>query len=628
MTSLQSASKEPVVGLALTATPELIDALAAEPRVARIEYDALVQLPEVTPSQLIDAEWNIEAVHAPELWERGFTGQGVTVAVLDSGVDVNHPALASRYRGGPAGWYDPYRQTTIPYDPSGHGTLVAGVILGKADSGPVIGVAPDAQWVAAKIFRDDDSAENSEILKAFQWVLDPDGNPATDDSVADVVNNSWGFEEAPGTCDSLFRPAIQNLKSAGIAVVFSAGNTGPGRGVSPANYTESFAVGAINRFSLLADFSGLGPSECDGSIFPEVVAPGDHIFTSDSGGGYSFVTGTSFSAPHVSGAMALLLSVAPSLSTAELERILKSSATDLGPVGPDNAYGFGLINVLSAFSLINGDPQISVHDSAPPFEDLRLDFGHVPPGATATQTATVRNAGEGSLQIGDIGTVQAPFALAADECSGHVLTAGQSCSISLRFTPSALATYAEIIDIPSSDPDQTVTTLQLLGEGNAPPPAPQLVFPGNGASGINVPVTLAWTQSPDANGDAITQIVQISERNDFSDSDPQQVRVSKNHSTVLISGAGGFFFFGLGAGIKRRRLLASLLLAAAVSLLFACSGGSDSPAEDSAQPLPGEIFTQTVTDLTADTTYYWKVVSTDSRGATAESEVFSFTTRP
>ncbi len=616
-----------VNGLALDATPELIAVLAAEPRVERIEYDALVQLPDITPSALNDAEWNIKAVHAPELWALGLNGQGVTVAVLDSGVDASHPALAANYRGGAAGWFDPYRNTTTPYDPSGHGTLVTGVILGSGGSS-AIGVAPRAQWIAAKIFSDNDTAENSKILQAFQWVLDPDGNPDTDDAVADVVNNSWGFEDAPGTCDSLFRPAIQNLKAAGIAVVFSAGNTGPEAGVSPANYAESFAVGATNRFSLITSFSGRGPSECDGSIFPEVVAPGEHILSSDAGGGYSVVNGTSFSAPHVSGVMALLLSASPALTVAELENIITSSAADLGPVGPENAYGFGLVNALAAFSLLSGEPDISVHDSAPPFEDLRVDFGHVPPGETASRSATVRNAGKGSLQISPLPAVQPPFSIIADGCSGKTLAASESCTVILRFAPAELTSYADSLAIRSSDPDQAVTTLQLLGAGNTPPPAPQLVSPTDGASGIAVPVVLEWTQAPDADDDTIAHSVRISERSDFADSDPQQARISGRRSAVLLAGAGGLFFFGLGAGAINRRRLACLFLAAALTLLVACGGGSDSSADNSSAPPPTDVLSETVTDLAAGTTYYWKVVSTDTRGATVESPVFSFTTRP
>ena len=482
------------------------------------------------------------------------------------------PDLAAQYRGGPGGWFDPYRNTTTPYDVSGHGTLVTGVILGDSASGTAIGVAPGAQWIAAKIFDDDDIAENSQILRAFQWVLDPDGNPATDDAVADVVNNSWGFEEAPGTCDSLFRQAIQNLKAAGIAVVFSAGNTGPDRGVSPANYAESFAVGAINRFSLVTSFSGRGPSECDGRIFPEVVAPGEHIVTSDAGGGYAVVSGTSFSAPHVSGVMALLLSVSPALPVTELESILTASAADLGPVGPENAYGFGLVNALAAFSQLSGEPDISVHDSAPPFEDLQIDFGHVPPGQTSSRSVTVRNAGDGSLRIDTLDAVQAPFAIVADGCSGKTLTAGQSCTVTLRFAPVALAPYADTLGIASSDPDQALTTLQLLGTGNTPPPAPQLVFPADGATGIAVPVDLAWTLPADANGDAVTRFrtdIRAERFQRFQPAAGPDPRRRLCHS----AGRRRRSVPCSAPGRRQRRRLTRLLLAAAFALLVACNGG-------------------------------------------------------
>ncbi|MFA7536841.1 MAG: S8 family serine peptidase [Desulfuromonadales bacterium] len=617
-----------VNGLALDATPELIAALAAEPQVERIVYDAELRLPEAIPSQMAEAEWNINAVHAPELWALGITGAGVTVAVLDSGVDGSHPDLAAQYHGGAAGWFDPYRSTTAPYDSSGHGTLVTGVILGDSAGGSAIGVAPGAQWVAAKVFRDDGTAENSQILRAFQWVLDPDGDPATNDAVADVVNNSWGFEEAPGTCDSLFRPAIENLKAAGIAVVFSAGNTGPERGVSPANYAASFAVGATNFFSLVSSFSGRGPSACDGGIFPEVVAPGDHIRSSDVGGGYDFVSGTSFSAPHVSGVMALLLSASPDLPVTELESVLTLSAADLGPLGADNESGYGMVNAQSAYNRLSGAPAISVHDSAPPAEDLRIDFGHVTPGQTASRTATVRNAGEGGLSIGNLGAIQPPFAMVADGCTGRTLAAGQSCTFSLRFAPVELASYADVVTIVSSDPDQAVTSLQLNGVGNTPPPAPQPVFPAVGATGVAVPVSLEWTQAPDANGDAIVPAVLISERSDFSDSDPQQAGTASERS-ALFAGAGGLLLFGLGAGVKRRHMLAGVFLLAVLAMLVACDGGggSDSPADSPPEPI-GESFSKTVPGLAAGATYYWKVVATDSRGGIAESPVFSFTTRP
>jgi hypothetical protein len=618
-----------VNGLALRAAPELIDLLAAQPHIERIEYDALIQLPEVLPAQEADAEWNISAVRAPELWELGFSGQGVTIAFLDSGVNVNHPDLVGRYRGGPAGWYDPYRQTTAPYDPAGHGTMVAGVAVGGSASGTAIGVAPGARWIAAKIFRDDGVAENSQIFKAFQWLLDPDGNPETADAVTDVVNNSWGFEEAPGACDTLFRPAIQNLKAAGMAVVFAAGNTGPGAGVSPGNYPESFAVGATNRSSLLAPFSARGPSACDGTIFPELVAPGEKI-RSTAPFGYTVVSGTSFSAPHVAGVMALLLSVAPTLPVGELERILQVSANDLGLApGPDNEYGYGLVNALAAFQLLSGAPDISVHDTSLPADDLTFDFGHIPPGQTASLTATVRNAGEGILQISGIGSVQPPFTLAANDCLGRALAAGQSCALVVRFDPPELAAYTDTLRIDSSDPDQGVISLRLIGVGNTPPPAPQLVFPEDGASGVAVPVSLEWTQRSDIEGDDIRHFVLMSERSDFSDSIPQQVTAHAGRRGALLAGAGGLLLFALAASRSKRRALSLTLLAAAIILLVACNGGDSDNNVVEQKPLPpGDLVSETVADLAANTRYYWKIVAEDARGAKVESEVFNFVTRP
>lgn len=617
-------------GLALRAAPELIGLLAVQPQIERIEYDATIRLPEVLPAQLANAEWNINAVHAPELWELGYTGQGITIAILDSGVNVNHPDLAGRYRGGPAGWYDPYRQTVAPYDPTGHGTMVAGVAVGGSVSGNAIGVAPGARWVAAKIFRDDGVADNSQILKAFQWLLDPDGNPETADAVADVVNNSWGFEDAPGVCDSLFQPAIQNLKATGMAVVFAAGNTGPGAGVSPGNYPESLAVGATNRFSLLSPFSARGPSACDNTVFPEIVAPGEAIRTT-APFGYTVVSGTSFSAPHVAGVMALLLSVVPTLPVGELERVIEESARDLGlTTGPDNEYGHGLVNALAAFQLLSGAPDISVHDTALPADDLTLDFGHLPPGQSASVTATVRNAGEGILRINGIGSVQPPFTIATDECLNRELAAGQSCALVVRFDPQELTAYAGSLTIDSSDPNQAVITLRLIGVGNTPPPSPQPFFPENGASGIAVPVSLEWTQRPDSEGDKILHFVVISERSDFSDSIPQQVTTAPaGHRGALFASAGGLLLFALAARKRKRRALALVLFVAAVALLVACNGGdSDNDAAVVPGPPPGDVIRETVADLAGNTQYFWKIIAEDARGAKVESEVFNFTTSP
>ncbi len=252
-----------VNGLSVTATPEVIQALAARPDVAEIVPDEVPVVPAALP-----AEANVAAVGAPDLWSLGFQGQGVVIATLDSGVDLSHPDLASRYRGGTNSWFDPYGQHATPYDRTGHGTWTAGVLVGGDAGGTSIGVAPGAMLIAARIWNDAGSATATAIHQAFQWVLDPDGDPATDDA-PDVVNNSWSYG-APG-CNLAFQPDLQALRSAGIVPVFAAGNFGPGSqtSTSPANYPEALSVGSVNDLGTIAANSSRGPSACGGATFPD-----------------------------------------------------------------------------------------------------------------------------------------------------------------------------------------------------------------------------------------------------------------------------------------------------------------------------------------------------------------------
>ena len=352
-----------VNGMAVTATADAVRELAAHPLVAKVELDYAIPLAEAVYGAPTEVEWNIRAIRANELWALGYGGRGVVVASMDSGVDINHADLTDRWRGGTNSWYDPNGEHNAPYDANGHGTQTMGIMVGGDAGGSAIGVAPDAKWIAVKIFNDADQAPLSAIHQGYQWLLDPDGNPETNDA-ADIVNNSWGFGLNPDQCIDEFRPDIQALRTAEIAVVFSAGNNGPydASSISPANYPESFAVGAVDDASAIARFSSRGPSTCDGSTYPEVVAPGVNVRTSDitfEGALpylYGYVSGTSFAAPHVSGAMALLLSAFPGLRVTELEVALRESATDLGLEGPDNDYGFGLVDVMDAYSLVSENP--------------------------------------------------------------------------------------------------------------------------------------------------------------------------------------------------------------------------------------------------------------------------------
>lgn len=376
-----------VNGVAATVNAAAIDALANRFGVGEIRIDEELSAPVTSFETTALPEWNVAMVNAPVLWGYGAAGQGVVVASMDTGVDANHPDLSTRWRGGSNSWFDPHGQHDAPYDANGHGTQTMGLIVGGDAGGTAIGVAPGATWIAVKIFDDSGRAFTSQIHQGFQWLIDPDGDAATDDA-PDVVNNSWGYDAA-GACVLEFQPDIEMLKLAGIAVVFSAGNYGPesSSDASPANNPASFAAGAVDDSMTIGNFSSRGPSACDGTLFPELVAPGVAVETADlSFGGFGFyavVSGTSFSAPHVSGGMALLAGAFPDATVVELEAALRNSAADLGPTGADNDYGHGLIDLAAAWELL-GTPSPSSDNDGDGYaagEDCNDEDANVFPGA-------------------------------------------------------------------------------------------------------------------------------------------------------------------------------------------------------------------------------------------------------
>lgn len=345
-------------GFSVTATSDVINDLALQPDVLSITPDELDIVPASDPLALSNPEPNLSLVNAPSLWSMGYTGQGIVVASMDSGVSMAHADLSSRWRGGSNSWYDPYGQhPASPTDMSGHGTWTMGVMVGSDVSGSSIGVAPGAQWIAVKMFNDAGSSTATAIHQGYQWMLNPDGNSATADA-PNIINNSWTFAY-PG-CYLDFEPDLQALRTAGILPIFAAGNGGPSANTSysPANNPSAFAVGAINNNSGIYGLSSRGPSTCGGStgVFPELVAPGVNINTTDLGGFYTTASGTSLSAPHVAGGLALLLSAYPNLAVSQQEDALRYSAVDLGVAGPDDIYGYGRLNLLAAYQWLAGAP--------------------------------------------------------------------------------------------------------------------------------------------------------------------------------------------------------------------------------------------------------------------------------
>lgn len=319
-------------------------------------YEAVarpVDIPSVYSASVSAPEWNLTAVKAPDLWALGFQGQGVVVASLDTGVDVQHPDLSAQYRGGANSWYDPHGEHATPADLDGHGTHAMSLAVGRASGGTAIGMAPDARWIAAKLFNDAGYSRESLMHQSLQWALDPDGDASTDDA-PDIVTLSWTAATV-NVCSRVFQDELDVLRVSGIAVVLSAGNSGAGAStsVSPANNPGQLSVGSVDQQLRLSPFSSRGPSACDGGIFPAVVAPGEQVRAADvSFGGmpvYATVTGTSFAAPHVAGALALLMSAVPAATLPVLESALKATAVSLGADGDPAQSGPGLIDTLAAY---------------------------------------------------------------------------------------------------------------------------------------------------------------------------------------------------------------------------------------------------------------------------------------
>ncbi|MBI2864513.1 MAG: S8 family serine peptidase [Chloroflexi bacterium] len=359
-------------GAAVRGNRESLFSMAARPDVVAIRADRVRHLdlpatsgpenggsPAAGVEQLQSVEWNLHKIRADLVWASlNITGTGAVVASVDTGVDWQHPALIEKYRGNSGrgiithegNWRDFTTDASqYPFDPYGHGTHVTGIMVGSDDNNE-IGVAPGAKWIAAKVFYRNPQtnvweAQDSWIHSAFQWILQPEGNP---DLAPDIVNASWGSTD--GT-DQTFQPDVEALLAAGIIPVFAAGNSGSGAGTvnSPGSLDVAFAVGATDSADVVASFSSRGPSPT-GRTKPEVSAPGVSIRSSYPGS-YAYMSGTSMATPHVSGILALLEQAKPNLLPVEALSLITSTAQPWGASQPNNDYGWGRVDAYGAVAL-------------------------------------------------------------------------------------------------------------------------------------------------------------------------------------------------------------------------------------------------------------------------------------
>jgi len=301
---------------------------AAAGRLGAILLVTLMSLVIPTPAaradQTRDGQWYLVSLRVAEA-QRISKGEGVTVAVIDSGVWAGHPDLNGAVLPG----FNALGNGDGRKDTQGHGTQMAGIIAARGRSGGrgVLGIAP-----AAKILPASPALSALVVAAAIDWSVEHD---------AKVINMSFLVLE-----DDVLAEAVQRAAAADVVLVAGSGNDGQGRRSGyeyPAAYPEVLAVGATDRAGKAAPFSHAGPQL-------DLVAPGADVTVAngDPGNEYQRVEGTSVSTAIVSGAAALIRSKYPKLSAAEVVRILESTATDKGAAGRDDTYGNGELNVVAA----------------------------------------------------------------------------------------------------------------------------------------------------------------------------------------------------------------------------------------------------------------------------------------
>lgn len=507
----------------------LVARLAARPDVARIAANPRVRiaLPAMTDAgastQSVDAvETNLTHVRAPEVWAAGFTGQGVVVGNQDTGMDWDHPALKNQYRGWNGttashafNWHDAIHaaagenvcgaNSPEPCDDFGHGTSTTGIAIGSDGTANQIGMAPGAKWIGCRNMEAGTGTPAS-YAECFQFFLAPTdlaGNNPNPALAPDVINNSWGCPPEEGCTDpNVLRTVVENARAAGIVVVVSAGNDGPGCSTinTPAAiYDASFTVGSTGKTTDgPSSFSSRGPVTVDGSnrLKPDISAPGSSIRSSVPGGGYGTGSGTSFAGPHVAGLVALMISAEPGLAgeVDAIEELIRSTAVHPASTGtcggipagtfPNDTFGYGRIDARAAvpaspgFLLTSGPAQLGVCQPADAVFDV-----HVLSFQGFAESTTLSASGQPAATTATFGTnpVTPP--------AQTTLTVGNTSSAALSSYPITITGTAS-----GGSVHQWNVSLSI----DAAPAAVALASPADGATGVSQLPTLSWSPTPRA----------------------------------------------------------------------------------------------------------------------------------
>lgn len=341
-----------ISGLAMNLNPQQLKSLQSHPAVSKVipngqmEHDIASNAVPVSSMKGADQGLNNEALvlhKVDQLIESGLDihRPGKVVGIIDTGIDGTHPDLASKL----VMFKNFETNSTTPSDNNGHGTHVAGIIAGGNSSGVQIGVYPGAKLVVARALR-----SHAQMVLALQWMLDPDNDPQTQDQPY-VINNSWNI----GSTDTApFYLAMQALKDADILFCFSAGNVGEAGLTRPKEFPPTFTTANVDNKGVIASSSSWGPSTYKNEIQlkPEVASMGTDVFSTLPDGRYGRMSGTSMASPFTAGSIALLGTYFPHLSPYVVAEVLVRSSERVGKGTWDKQYGYGLINVHSAYQIL------------------------------------------------------------------------------------------------------------------------------------------------------------------------------------------------------------------------------------------------------------------------------------
>jgi type VII secretion-associated serine protease mycosin len=345
------------------AAERLIRAGQDAPGAVSVELDAPVYALEAPTGTdpYRASQWDLARVQAPAAWATS-TGAGVTVAVIDSGVDAGHPDLAGQVLPG----IDLVAGTTgTSTDPNGHGTHVAGTVAALTGNNVgVSGFAPHARILPVRVLGASGSGSSSAVATGVTWAADQG---------AQVINMSLGSTAQV----SALTNAIAYARAKGVVVIASAGNSRE-KG-SPTNYPGAdpgvVAVAATDSSDTYASYSNQGS-------YVDLAAPGSGIISTYPGGRYVSMSGTSMAAPHVAALAALLKASDPTANPDRIEQAMQSSAVDLGAAGKDADYGYGRINAVAALAALATPSTAPTAPSVPPTT--------TPAPATPTATPTTK----------------------------------------------------------------------------------------------------------------------------------------------------------------------------------------------------------------------------------------------